>query len=438
SVIRNSFSSSTKLTSSSVLDGFIITGNNVQISDQGGGIFNKFASPTLRNLIIQNNKTTANGGGIYNEKSSSPIIVNTLIINNSSGGYGGAIFNSQSSPLLINITVANNIGNKGKSTVIYNTSSSSPIFHNTIVYGNNPQTITNSSSTPQYFYSLIQGVTTEDANNNVDGNTNPLFVDISQNNYELLENSPVINRGNNDYIFEFFDLKGNPRISGDSVDLGVYESQSEYLGPKTIYVNLYATGNNDGSSWADAYTDLQQAINNSLFGDTIWVAAGTYQPAFGTSFSMKEGVEIYGGFPNNNNNADMTNRNWFQHETILLSNGNSVISNNFTSSSQMTSASVLDGFIITGNNVQISNDGAGIYNNYASPILRNLVIRNNRTSSNGGGIFNNNSSPTIINCVIKNNYVTLQGGAALNQGANSQPIFINTTIVSNGKAIRNL
>jgi hypothetical protein len=46
----------------------------------------------------------------------------------------------------------------------------------------------------------------------------------------------------------------------------------------TIYVSVSAGGANDGSSWADAYNYLQDALDDAAYSDNIWVAAGTYYP----------------------------------------------------------------------------------------------------------------------------------------------------------------
>ncbi|MBW7866717.1 MAG: hypothetical protein H3C31_00160, partial [Brumimicrobium sp.] len=88
------------------------------------------------------------------------------------------------------------------------------------------------------------------------------------------------------------------------------------LAQQTIYVNAGATGANNGTSWADAYTDFQTAINNASSDDAVWVAAGTYQPTnSGEYFSMKEGVKIYGGF--DGTETLLSERDWINNVTTL-------------------------------------------------------------------------------------------------------------------------
>jgi hypothetical protein len=41
---------------------------------------------------------------------------------------------------------------------------------------------------------------------------------------------------------------------------------------RTLYVDHEAMGENDGSSWDDAYTDLTPALTASAAGDQVWVA----------------------------------------------------------------------------------------------------------------------------------------------------------------------
>ncbi len=40
-----------------------------------------------------------------------------------------------------------------------------------------------------------------------------------------------------------------------------------------------ADGTGDGSSWANASSDLQAIINEANAGDDIWIAEGTYFPS---------------------------------------------------------------------------------------------------------------------------------------------------------------
>jgi len=220
----------------------------------------------------------------------------------------------------------------------------------------------------------------------------------------------------------------------------------------TRYVSLDGDDANNGSTWATSVRNLQTAINASSDGDLIFVEKGEY--TLTSSIVMKEGVKIYGSFAGTETSLSQRDLSSFadtsSQATILKSNGyHRVISNNFNTSTIMTEASVLDGFVITGG--RDSDQGAGIYNSYASPMLRNLIIsentvfgRSGRPAPNGrgGGLFNSNSSPTLINVTISGNTAnggSLSVGAGSSGGgqgggifnSNSSPTLINVFISGN-------
>ncbi|QSS96879.1 T9SS type A sorting domain-containing protein [Psychroflexus sp. ALD_RP9] len=73
---------------------------------------------------------------------------------------------------------------------------------------------------------------------------------------------------------------------------------SENCIPTVYYVNANASGNNDGSSWTDAFTSIEDALNNALLNDEIWVSSGVYTPATAATVLRLdlENLKIYGGF----------------------------------------------------------------------------------------------------------------------------------------------
>ncbi len=195
------------------------------------------------------------------------------------------------------------------------------------------------------------------------------------------------------------------------------------------YVNMNANGTGNGASWTNAYTDFKTAIDNAASGDEVWVAKGTYQAATGTSFSMKDGVKIYGGF--SGGEATLNARNWRSNPTILRGNNFRVLNN-----SNLSSTALLDGFTITGGN--INSSGGGVYNDSSSPTFANCIFSGN-TGVYGGAVSNYASSPTFSNCIFSGNSANY-GGAVDND--NSSPTFYNclfngNTAIDDGAAIYN-
>jgi len=442
----------------------------------GGAIYNVYySSPILTNVsFIGNtaNSSLKSGGGIFNTFYSNPILTNVTFIGNSAGELGGGMYNhDHSSPTLTNVTFTGNSTNHGGG--MYSAHNSNPTLTNVIMWGNTATSsgnqIKNYNSTPTISYSLIEGSGGSgaswssslgtDGGNNIDAD--PLFtVD-----YQLSDNSPAIDAGLNSAMGETADLADNPRFYDDTgvvdsgtgtapiIDLGAYEKQTNSPAPppsNVILVNDTATGANNGSSWADAYTDLQTALTTATAGDEIWVAEGIYTPGSsrGDSFSLKNDVEIYGGFAGTE--SIRTQRDYTSNYSVLsgdiggdditdshglVTNTTNIVGGNsyhvIDNSNILTST--LDGFFITaGKGRDRPNDqsGAGMNNFKSSPRLINLTFIGNSAEGIGGGIYNNqNSNPMLMNITFTANNASAQGGGMAN--AQSSPTLINVTFRGN-------
>lgn len=164
---------------------------------------------------------------------------------------------------------------------------------------------------------------------------------------------------------------------------------------EVIYVDQNAFGNDSGTSWEDAVTDLQNALQTAEPGDEIWVAMGTYFPTSGTSrlasFVLPDAVTVYGGF--NGTETEREQRDWKNNPTIL--SGDIGVPGVQTDNSyhvvlmnSMAENYFIDGFIIQGGyaNVGIlTGEGGGISIQAAeSAIVQNCLVRNNFALRGGG------------------------------------------------------
>ncbi|MDA0991237.1 MAG: right-handed parallel beta-helix repeat-containing protein, partial [Verrucomicrobia bacterium] len=165
----------------------------------------------------------------------------------------------------------------------------------------------------------------------------------------------------------------------------------------TNYVDHAASGADNGSSWANAYTNLADAINASgTVGDQIWVAKGTYTPnGQSDPFRIADfvtGIFVYGGFTNGM--ATLGQRDWKAHPTYLSADLNGDDTASFGSRGDNAYHAFymsevdntrLDGFIIKGGNAHGVGDdtiGAGIWmNNCDNITIANCVFVNNSAES---------------------------------------------------------
>jgi hypothetical protein len=226
-----------------------------------------------------------------------------------------------------------------------------------------------------------------------------------------------------------------------------------YRIPRIIYVNDDAAGLDNGTSWADAFPNLQDALSDALPCDSIWVAAGTYRPDQGggqtpgsrtATFQLLNGVAIYGGFAGGE--TMLSQRNVAANATILsgdlsgddgpvacaqdspdcdshgaicgddgfciISSNNADNSYHVVTGSSADATAVLDGLTITGGNANggfPDDHGGGMYNNGGAPAVTNCTFHRNYAGY-GGGMGNLSSYPVVTNCLFSMNFATGSGG----------------------------
>jgi hypothetical protein len=475
-------------------------------ANYGGGLYNQYGTPWVVNSLFISNNASDAGGGIQNI-SNSPILINSVFSNNNATQKGGAIHNNSSSPLLGNLTIWKNSAGTSQQSGggIFNATGSNPEINNVILWDNNHgQIISGSGSSPVIYKSLIQGGCPIPSCSGAILDSDPKFVDpygldkeagTLDDNLRLRMDSPAIDAGDNNRLpGDTLDLDndnnrgeelpidadGRPRsvdvpfVAGGSegtpvVDLGAYEL-------RILFVDASASGGDKGSSWANAFTDLQTALEASFYGDSIWVADGVYLPTERTdpdeprsaSFTIRNGISVYGGFAGGETSP--AQRNLRQNVSVLsgdldgnddgfTNNGENsfhVVRNVFTDHNTR-----LDGFRIQGGNANIESgerEGGGIFNNTSNGILANLTLYQNFAISGGGvynsyvynsygdllminckwignraitggGLRNLMSNPRLVNALFSGNSSFGGGGGAYNSAGT--PTFINTTFSNN-------
>jgi len=227
---------------------------------------------------------------------------------------------------------------------------------------------------------------------------------------------------------------------------------------RTIFVDADATGNNDGSSWANAYNHLQDALSAASSGDQIEVAEGVYKPDQGegithgdrtATFQLKNGVIIIGGYAGFGE-PDPDTKDIVGYQTILSGdlNGddgpdfanNGENSYHVVTSSGSDETAVLNGFTVTAGNADDDiihqpdiNYGGGMYNEMGSPTLMNCTFSRN-LANQGGGMYNiSDGRPILTNCTFIGNRAGYRGGGMLN-GKSSRPTLTNCTFKRNHSA----
>ena len=197
-------------------------------------------------------------------------------------------------------------------------------------------------------------------------------------------------------------------------------------------IRVTTTGNNsnDGSTWALAKLTIDNAITAASSGDEVWVKVGSY--AASTTISLKEGVNVYGGFAGTESSRQDRTLDWQSPSTVDGITNYTDNGSVFIAPTGVTVATILDGFKVTGGSGTLLSGyylGGGIYVAGSGLTISNCHIEGN-TGNKGAGILALTGTHTHIhNCTVSGNDGTLGAGIYVYNGE-----VLDSIVTQNGTA----
>ncbi len=451
--------------------------NNATIN--GGGIYGNGGTKNINNNVFSEN-SAVNGAAVYTYNNAA--IENNTFYNNSASTSGGGVYTEIGTNSISNcIFWGNKIGSVN--TVIgadYFNNGGANTFKNSFLQLANTNYTTNGSGS--YDIGTVANATANFFA--VDPIfTNPSDIDgvdnihrTTDDGLSLQNSSPCVNAGVVLPILSLFDITGTPRTQGASIDIGAYERDFECPTNTILYVDNSKTISGNGTSWANAYKTLDEALKDTWLCPNfqkIYVAQGTYKPtkkpyimvvnkkgveistsnARDVTFHIRTGLEIQGGFPSGGGSQNIaSNPTILSGDIGVLSNATDntyhvVLADSSANWATTGSITKINGFTIKNGNCNgvgtlslnnkniYSDSGAGIYvGSGTNNISDNTITSNNCV--NYAAIFTENSSKNIIvnNTIANNTGVGIYAWNCINT-INNNSILSNTgcgVVLDNG------
>jgi len=442
---------------------------------RGGAVNNDLmTSPTFVDVQFIANETSDKGGAMYNDAGCSPDIYNALFLYNQSERGSALIGDGSSSPITAYLTFYGNTADDIGAALYQGTYSAEDGFYNEmqLSYG---MSLGNSSGS-----SSSSIANWHDDNVLVDATTVLEYIDGeylgSDNTYD--EYLTITDLGNDVYTVVNSDSYADIGWS-ESRDSSDWESELTNLTQEhselytelpydtacidntssddsdNWYVDANASGNSDGSSWADAFTKLSDAMDTADCYDNIYVSGSTgeetiYLPTAQDSleereaaFVLKEGMQLLGGYCDGSETTgcDVTLSGDLNQDSVWNDGEPTDIDEDAYNVVVGADDATFSGFTVEFGNADdlgYHSRGAGMINYSTSPTVSDVTFQYN-SATEGAAITNyHGANGTFSDLVIENNSAT-RGGAILFRNSSeatlSDSTFTSNTATGRGGAI---
>ena len=284
-------------------------------------------------------------------------------------------------------------------------------------------------------YSAIEGGFPGEGNIAI--NNTDLLLGLSSS-YMPISGSVCINHGTTEgFTVPEYDRAGASRVRQGRIDIGAYESnltRDAVIQPSAnniIYVKKDGTG--DGSSWENATSHLQMAVNFALCYDPVphvWVKGGLYDQLeddnkqFWSCLGMLPGVNVYGSF--NGTEQSLSQRQLGLTPTILDGKYSRRVVEQLRTFESDEKA-VWDGFVIK------NGYGHQGYLDKIRYISESKIYQHFKDNMYGGGVLLRGGA-SLDNCEIRDN-VAYRGGGVYRESAINDADFLRNDKICHNYAI---
>jgi len=265
----------------------------------------------------------------------------------------------------------------------------------------------------------------------------PLFMDPENGDFRLEESSPCIDSASTigpvtdiDAIMRPVDIPGVGRDgTGDEYDMGAYERSASgnptftptftptptntgtntptptvTPTPKLLFVSDDAATGGDGRSWESAYRRIQDALDTTIDGDSVWVEAGSYNECL----RMDQSVSLIGGFNGTESDEEMRLPSVnVCRLTPCTPSRDSLFVDGARPGPKLEFR--VDGFVVEGSPRNLEPARAMAVRS-ASGVLQNLLVTNGHSKDLGGGLKADSSTLLIADCTFTENDALMGGG----------------------------